>query len=149
MTTPEYDEAYWEPKHVLLLKELPVAPPLDFFRRDLHRPGKPWYQREYSPIHDILVEVADERRRQIVEKGFTSAHDDRHESGELTQAALWFLTAPSALGHGDRIYFWPWPTAREADPYTPRQSLIQACALLVAEIERLDRLDVRTTERRG
>lgn len=111
---------------------------------------KPWYQRPAEPpSHDILVEVADERRRQIVEKGFTPTHDDHHDSGELPQAALWFLTAPTALGHGEQIYFWPWQSVRDAGPHTPRQSLIQACALLVAEIERLDRLDVRTTERRG
>ena len=41
------------------------------------------------------------------------------------------------------------PEAPDADPHTPHQSLIQARALLVAEIERLDRLDVCTTEQRG
>lgn len=100
-----------------------------------------------KPTHDILVEVADERRRQIVEKGFTSVHDDRHSDRELAKAACWFIDDASEVLYEGLI--WPWPKATPKQPHTPRQSLIQACALLVAEIERLDRLDVRTTEQRG
>ena len=129
---------------------------------------KPWYQRydagmtspearqlnealcsvlNIKPIHDILIEVASERRRQIVEKGFSSAHDDQHGDRELSKAACWLIDDASEVLYEGLI--WPWPESAPRQRHAPRQSLIQACALLVAEIERLDRLDVRTTEQRG
>lgn len=108
---------------------------------------KPWYQRPAEPpSHDILVEVADERRRQIVEKGFTPTHDDQLTEYELTQAAICHAASPEA---GEPIEeAWPFDTPFNM-PGSVREGLIQACALLVAEIERLDRLDARTTEQRG
>lgn len=100
-----------------------------------------------KPIHDILIEVAGERRRQIIEKGHSATKDDRYTNRELVEAAVWLLDARFELCLEGTI--WPWPKTTPKQPHTPRQSLIQACALLVAEIERLDRLDVRTTEQRG
>ncbi len=108
---------------------------------------KPWYQRPAeSPSHDILVEVANERRRQVVEKGFTPTHDDQLTEYELTQSAICHAASPEA---GEPIEeAWPFDTPFNM-PGSVREGLIQACALLVAEIERLDRLDARTTEQRG
>jgi len=68
----------------------------------------------------VLAEIAAERRWQINDKGWTPEHDDSHSNGELLTAG-WGALA--------RIHA---PT---------RRSLIEAAALIVAEIERLDRTE--------
>lgn len=128
---------------------------------------KPWYQRSDAgmtspgerpldealcsvlnvrPVHDVLIEVARERRRQIAEKGYSSAKDDRHTDGELVEAAIWYLE--EAYDMLETGISWPWPNW-QTPGRTQKEAITKACALLVAEIERLDRLDVRTTEQRG
>ena len=70
----------------------------------------------------VLEEIAKERKRQVEDKGWTREHDDDHDAGELLTAG-WGALA--------RIHA---PT---------RRSLIEAGALIVAEIERLDRAATR------
>ena len=95
---------------------------------------------------EILSEIADERARQIGAEGWTPEHDDSHTAGELLRAAVCYaqhpITHPMArqqLGPGKPCDLWPWePTAWK--PKNDRHDLIRATALIVAEIERLDRL---------
>lgn len=84
-----------------------------------------------------LIDVMNERDRQHNEEGWTPEHDDQHTDGELAKAAacyaVGFSTPPSYVPA-----FWPW----EADWWKPtdrRRDLVKAAALLLAEIERLDR----------
>jgi hypothetical protein len=102
------------------------------------------------PPMTILEEVAAERRRQIAE-GYDAAHDDRHKDGSIARAAgAYALHEQSALvllGPPSRPYrsrmvsaVWWWPWNQESyQPGAPRERLIKAAALIVAEIERLDR----------
>ena len=93
---------------------------------------------------DILEQVKNERFRQINEEGWSCAHDDTHIHGELAfAAAAYTLEANSYIPpteYPDLITsnIWPWDM-KWWKPKTPRRDLIRAAALIVAEIERLDR----------
>lgn len=94
-----------------------------------------------AAAHDVLVE----RRRQIEAEGWTPEHDDEHDGGELACAA-----AAYALDAGDKLDqrppdFWPWYGGRPREvrwwkPSDRRRNLVKAGALILAEIERLDRI---------
>ncbi len=85
-------------------------------------------------------DVLTERARQIEEEGYTSDHDDKHEIGELADAAACYARNAGACGWAGG---WPgegWPWAHECwKPSTPRHDLVKAGALILAEIDRLDR----------
>lgn len=98
----------------------------------------------------VLAEIGDERVRQILSEGYDRQHDDAHEDFELARAAsvyTVYATLPEtdrwvALRHGPRLYgaemIWPWDT-QHFKLTNPRRDLVKAAALIVAEIERLDR----------
>lgn len=92
----------------------------------------------------ILSEIATERGRQIGVEGWTPDHDDTHVHGDLPRAAACYAIAAAGYPNDDRaiIRFWPWFDDFDTNwkPKDPRRNLIRAAALLVAEIERLDRL---------
>lgn len=97
---------------------------------------------------DALRDVAAERRRQIEVEGRTPDHDDEHGAGEMAQAAAAYADdgacrlqgAPDDIvaGPGDPPEPWPWDECWWK-PDEPRRMLVKAAALLLAEIERLDR----------
>ncbi|WP_417550150.1 hypothetical protein [Methylophaga sp.] len=96
----------------------------------------------------VVNEIQLERVRQIVEEGFTRQHDDRYDPGVIAgAAAAYAMHAADALhpqSQGDAFRNgeipdgWCWDK-KWFKPTTPRQSLIKAAALIVAEIEKLDR----------
>ncbi|MDP5666601.1 hypothetical protein P3771_00005, partial [Pseudomonas aeruginosa] len=101
------------------------------------RPGK--------EVPQAWLDVQAERKRQVEADGRTPPHDDEHADGQMAQAAgCYALHAggigtdwPDGLQNGSAL-FWPW----DKDwwkPTTPRRDLVKACALALAEIERLDR----------
>ncbi|MCJ2343377.1 hypothetical protein MRQ32_017365 [Pseudomonas aeruginosa] len=111
-------------------------------------------------VPQAWLDVQAERRRQITAEGWTPEHDDEHDSGELAAAgAAYALHAadhlnPYSQGDGgdEAPSCWPWhdgiagrgegPEKTEPawwKPSTPRRDLVKACALALAEIERLDR----------
>lgn len=90
-------------------------------------------------------DVLAERRRQIEGKGFDEEHDDGYSRNELARAAacyavsdlLWKHEQITDNGHLSRPV-WPW-SSTWWKPKSPRQDLVRAAALLIAEIERMDR----------
>lgn len=91
-------------------------------------------------LHSILGDIREERQTQIA-KGFDAKHDDTHTKGELAAAgAAYALTvaAECTLSDPDSEV---WPFEEEFTPSTlyPRRNLVKAAALIVSEIERLDR----------
>lgn len=92
-------------------------------------------------------DVLAERRRQVEAEGWTAAHDDEHGNGEMARAAAsyalehaaWTYTeTPSARLMEAARSVWPW--GKEWwKPCAGRQMLVKAAALILAEIERLDR----------
>lgn len=110
-------------------------------------------------IDDVLAE----RKRQIEIEGWSAAHDDKHDAGDLACAA-----ASYALNAGCQLnplsqqpldgapVFWPWHTTFAVSdghsdpqieasepawwkPKDARRDLVRAAALIIAEIERIDR----------
>lgn len=105
------------------------------------------------------IDVIDERRRQRNEEGWTEEHDDTHNAAEMARAAAFYsLHAASLLMPLDPLgeradcartvvaaeQAWPAEWSHEwRKPKMPRRSLVVAAALLIAEIERLDRISER------
>lgn len=113
---------------------------------------------------NIIDEIELERIRQVQKEGWTEAHDDEHDSGEMAMAAACYADPRNLLvwqeaesfafsgndgGRGDRQllkagYYTAWPWSDEWDKrekHDQRRRLIIAGALIVAEIERLDRAE--------
>jgi predicted glycoside hydrolase/deacetylase ChbG (UPF0249 family) len=107
---------------------------------------------------NVLDEIAAERKRQIEVEGWTAEHDDSHHRGEIAAAATCYAyIAATELDHlrselskqwwGPRysplreIWRWDW---RWFKPTNRRRDLIKAGALIIAEIERLDRANPNT-----
>ena len=106
-----------------------------------------------SDMTKAAQDVLAERRRQIEAEGWTPEHDDEHDAGELAcAAAAYALDAGDKLnpysqgdGSGKPPDFWPWHGGRPREarwwkPSDPRRNLVKAGALILAEIERLDRM---------
>jgi hypothetical protein len=94
-------------------------------------------------------DVIAERRRQVAEEGFTARHDDEHVDGALARAGAAYAYAASwrkprearlTLTVGSLINFlWPFD-AKWWKQKDRRRDLVRAGALIIAEIERHDRL---------
>lgn len=93
-------------------------------------------------LTDATCDVLAERRRQVVQEGWTPEHDDAHDSGEMALAAAAYASE-SITGHGGMPGFWPW-ACEWWKPGAGRRMLVKAGALILAEIERLDRAAART-----
>lgn len=88
-------------------------------------------------------DVLAERRRQILVESFTPEHDDAHSRGELAMAAAAYAVSDKVRPDGRcplLALLWPWD-ARWWKPKSRRHDLVRAAALLLAEIDRLDRLE--------
>lgn len=113
-------------------------------------------------VEDVLAE----RQRQVEVEGWSRNHDDKHDGGQLAFAAAayaddagWqmhearFGEAPK---HADGVrdfgqhapLSWPWEE-EWWKPHTPRRELVKAGALILAEIERLDRAALASAEVEG
>lgn len=93
-----------------------------------------------------LDDIAAERHRQISQEGWTPEHDDEHDTGEMSDAAAAYALRPVLRNilvgsyTMDRIIDRIWPWSREWwKPGDRRRDLVKAGALIVAEIDRLDR----------
>lgn len=84
-------------------------------------------------------DVLAERQRQISAEGWTPEHDDEHADGGMAQAAACYALHTEPVGNvGDYLRFWPWDAAWWK-PKDRRSNLVRASALILAEIERIDR----------
>lgn len=90
-----------------------------------------------------MIDVHNERIRQIKKEGYDTAHDDAHTAGEIAMAAAWYA-APEEIfiksQNRDRITFsHAIPRDWSLEKKNMRRDLVRAGALIIAEIERLDR----------
>lgn len=84
-----------------------------------------------------VADVVNERQRQIEAEGRTPEHDDAHAPFDLQNAAAAYALYDTHFR--DAAQFWPWPFLW-FKPKGRRRNLVRAAALLIAEIERTDRL---------
>ena len=104
------------------------------------------------------VDVLTERHRQNRHEGYNASHDDEHTDGSLASAAVCYaLLEPKVedraaweypgRGECDRQTIYEkiprlWPSSwhpRYWKPKDRRRNLVRAAALILAEIERIDR----------
>ncbi len=96
-------------------------------------------------------DVMEERQRQINQEFYSTENDDEYKQNELLRAAVCYAENVVRRGSvfdsnfGPDVYqeeevpdLWPW----DLDfwkPKNPRRDLVRAAALIIAEIERIDR----------
>jgi hypothetical protein len=109
------------------------------------RAAPPGAEAPGPDVREALAEIAAERLRQMQAEGWSAEHDDEHIDGELAQAAASYALAAAGSNaerqrwsRGYAPTFWPF-TLKWWKPKDRRRDLIRAAALIVAEIERLDR----------
>lgn len=89
------------------------------------------------------ADVLAERIRQIEQEQWCPEHDDQYTRGQLASAAASYATSAywHAIGHSadNPPPRWPWSESHWK-PTTARRDLVKAGALILAEIERLDRI---------
>lgn len=97
--------------------------------------------------YPALMDVLEERLRQVEKEGWTTDHDDAHEAGELVAAAATYALSAVLPGLRTRWFsrFWPWDRGW-FKPKNPRRDLIRATALMLAEIDRMDRAAAKLEE---
>ncbi len=99
-------------------------------------------QAEAAPVGALTTAASDviaERRRQIERENFSHRRDDNYLKKDLACAA-----ASYALYDKKQEVPWCWPwDERWWNPTDYRQNLIKSGALLLAEIERIDRANNR------
>lgn len=112
-----------------------------------------------NPTDEVINAIRKERIRQITQEGYEPDHDDEHLSGQLADAAACYAAGRPIFerveakrkNHPHMIRFselWPWGdsedkrldgTGRRRANAGRIKELTKAAALIVAEIERLER----------
>lgn len=92
------------------------------------------------PMERAARDILSERRRQVEAEGWTPKHDDEHFLGELAAASGTYALVASGRYTDVAKRFWPWDF-QWWKPGTTRRNLVKAGALILAEIERIDRAD--------
>lgn len=88
----------------------------------------------FSPA---ILDVISERQRQRSVEGWTSERDDAYQDSELADAAACYAIHAHNQGVSTPAH-WPWAPAWWKQT-NPRRDLVKAGALILAEIERIDR----------
>ncbi len=96
--------------------------------------------------------IAEERQRQIEVEGYSIENDQKHEDGELADAAAVYALSPDAMDSmddtwGNDMYLLLWPfdlkhlkKTNQGSIYERSKDLIKAGALIAAELDRLQNL---------
>lgn len=107
-------------------------------------------EQQREATENIISQIAGERVRQFTELGFDAKHDDQYRDGELGKAASFFALQGTGMKQVVKLpdrggdTHWTWEEGKETDVslWSRRKCLVVAAALIVAEIERLERLGV-------
>lgn len=89
---------------------------------------------EHLNLSPAAADVLAERHRQVTVKGWTPEHDDTYIGCELAAAAISYIEPMEAENY--------WPADWHDGSFRPsdyRRNLVKAMALLLAELERVDR----------
>ncbi|MGC3046911.1 hypothetical protein [Pseudomonas aeruginosa] len=107
-------------------------------------------------VPQAWLDVQAERRRQVEAEGWTPEHDDEHACDEIAAFACFYAMPPAArdwdtssTGYGDTLGEAILPEGWEPKTGDRRRELVKACALALAEIERLDRAGITQSPQPG
>jgi len=82
----------------------------------------------------LLDEILNERILQIIKHGYSESHDDEHSDGSIADAAAHYASTKDDAG------LWPWDVQYDKkDSKSRRDQLITSIAMLISEVERVDR----------
>lgn len=98
---------------------------------------------QQDELNQAARDVLAERQRQISVEGWTTEHDDLYRSTELACAAACYALGTKDLTKGQGEV-WPFEDLWW-NPSDRRRNLIKASALLLAELERIDRAAARAS----
>lgn len=101
-----------------------------------------------SQLPAVFAEIVIERQRQVSAEGYTTAHDDEHTRGEIASAAAVYALLGGGTDRDVARCHWPWDEPSLKD-HTPRNCLVIAGALILAELERIDRAAAKALEGKG
>lgn len=94
---------------------------------------------ESRTVTAAAADVLAERQRQVTAEGWTPEHDDEHSDGEMALAASSYALYAHKKPIAPAIpYNWPWEP-EWFKQQGARRDLVKAGALILAEIERIDR----------
>jgi len=120
----------------------------------------------FNPLSKAAMDLLCERARQVDQEGWTPDNDDtEHGNGQLAIAAACYAISAGAnngvrhllagkrwtLYDGNQVvtaFYWLWSLTIKWSsdwfkPTTRRRDLVKAGALILAEVERLDRLEAK------
>ncbi|HHQ2908901.1 TPA: hypothetical protein ACSPPP_001393 [Pseudomonas aeruginosa] len=107
-------------------------------------------------VPQAWLDVQAERLRQVEAEGCTPEHDDEHACDEIAAFACFYAMPPAArdwdassTGYGDTLGEAILPEGWEPKTGDRRRDLVKACALALAEIERLDRAGISQNPQPG
>ncbi|WP_236658365.1 hypothetical protein [Pseudomonas knackmussii] len=105
---------------------------------------------ENEQTEQAWLDVQAERRRQVEAEGWSPEHDDEHGGGQMARAGACYALAGSSAPNDEKAAMlvslaWPW-APQWWKPTTARRDLVKAAALILAEIDRLDRATARQTD---
>lgn len=105
---------------------------------------------EPPDLTEAELDVFAERRRQVGVEGYTPDKDDAYPHGDLARAGASYALSGAragAFGGGQTLppSAWPWPV-RAWKPKNARADLVRAAALIIAEIERGDRVALKAKQ---
>ncbi|MFW5112485.1 hypothetical protein ACOANS_01185 [Pseudomonas aeruginosa] len=107
-------------------------------------------------VPQAWLDVQAERLRQVEAEGWTPEHDDEHACYEIAAFACFYAMPPAArdwdassTGYGDTLGEAILPEGWEPKTGDRRRDLVKACALAMAEIERLDRAGISQNPQPG
>ena len=108
-------------------------------RVELEAAEKRIAELEARAFNPAILDVIAERQRQQSVEGWMPEHDDEHCNGELAMAAVCYINETGTVNrNGGKPWGWPWD-ASWWKPNARRRNLVKAGALILAEIERIDR----------
>lgn len=113
-----------------------------------HTPSSAPASHSGSQLSSAARDVLNERQRQIDAEGWTPERDDKYEMGELSTAAGCYSMFTLAFPPADPPRHWPWPAMWWKPSNARRKNLVKAGALILAEIERLDRAAIAQQSQR-
>lgn len=93
----------------------------------------------------VIDEIVAERSRQVTSEGWTPEHDDANTNHEMARAAACYAIGDVRVA----AFFKVWPERWDVKWWKPtdhRRNLVKAGALIVAEIERLDRASAKAKQ---
>lgn len=119
--------------HVPVVK----AEDVERLRAKLEAAEKRIAELEVRAFNPALLDVISERQRQRAIEGWTPEHDDAYQNSELADAAACYAINAHNQGFSTPAH-WPWAPEWWKQSGA-RRDLVKAGALILAEIERIDR----------